>query len=114
MIPPQRNRFATLLEIYFAIPTYINAPRDTLFVGKGSVRLQPGGVRGCLNKIGARAGVENVHPHRFRRTLATNLINRGMSVQEVAAILGHENINTTMTYIYINKSNVKSSYQKHI
>ena len=87
---------------------------DALFIGKGSARLQPGGVRTMLNKIGEKAEVEHVHPHRFRRTLATNLISRGMTVQEVAKILGHENINTTMTYIYVDKANVKISYQKHI
>ena len=49
-----------------------------LFAGKGSTRLKPGGVRCMLKKVAARAGVDNVHPHRFRRTLATSLINRGM------------------------------------
>ena len=84
-----------------------------LFVGKGSERLHPGGVRKRLNEIGERAGVENVHPHRFRRTLATNLINHGMPIQEVANILGHEKIDTTMTYVYIDKQNVKNSYRKY-
>ena len=56
----------------------------------------PGGVREMLRNIGKRANISNVHPHRFRRTLATNLINRGMPVQEVAKILGHEKLDTTM------------------
>ncbi|MBO7727345.1 MAG: site-specific integrase, partial [Oscillospiraceae bacterium] len=84
-----------------------------LFAGKGSDRLQPGGVRHMLEQIGIRAKVDNVHPHRFRRTLATNLISRGMSIQEVAAILGHDNINTTMTYVYLDQSAVKNSYHKY-
>lgn len=84
-----------------------------LFVGKGNKRLNPGGVRKRLNELGEKAGVENVHPHRFRRTLATNLIDRGMPIQEVAAILGHEKIDTTMTYIYISKTNVKNAYHKY-
>ena len=46
-------------------------------------------------------------------TLATNLINRGMSIQEVASILGHDKIDTTMSYIYIDKNNVKTAYQKY-
>ena len=83
-----------------------------LFVGRGAKRIQPGGVRLVLSKIGSAAGVENVHPHRFRRTLATNLISRGMSIQEVAAILGHDNINTTMQYVYLEQSAIKSSYHK--
>lgn len=83
-----------------------------LFVGKGSSRLTPDGVRYALKQIEARSGVENVHPHRFRRTLATSLISHGMAVQEVAAILGHDKIDTTMTYIYLDQSAVESSYRK--
>lgn len=85
-----------------------------LFIGKGTDRMTPGGVRFRLNTIAKNANVENVHPHRFRRTLATNLIDRGMPIQEVASILGHENINTTMTYVCINKSNVKNAYRKYV
>ncbi len=85
---------------------------DALFVGKGSERMTPGGIRSKLHSIADKAGVENVHPHRFRRTLATNLINHGMSIQEVAKILGHEKIDTTMTYIYIDQENVKNAYKK--
>ena len=71
-----------------------------------------GGVRAMLKRIEKDSGVENIHPHRFRRTLATALIDRGMAIQDVAAILGHSNINTTTTYIYTNKENVKSTYRK--
>lgn len=84
-----------------------------LFAGKGNIRLQPGGVRCMLKKVAARAGVENVHPHRFRRTLATGLINRGMAIQEVARILGHEKIDTTMKYVYINDRDVKNNYRRY-
>lgn len=85
---------------------------DALFVGKAAVRLNNGGVRAMLKRIEKETGVENIHPHRFRRTLATSLINKGMAIQEVAAILGHSNINTTMTYIHVDAENVKSSYKK--
>ena len=61
----------------------------------------------------AHTGVQNVHPHRFRRTLATNLILHGMPIQEVSLILGHDKIDTTMRYIYTDQSNVKHSYQKY-
>lgn len=64
-----------------------NCTSGPLFLGRGDIRLEPGGVRTMLNKVAERAGVENVHPHRFRRTLATNLIKRGMTIQEVARIL---------------------------
>ena len=78
-----------------------------------TARLTPHGVREMLVKLGDRVGVENVHPHRFRRTLATNLINHGMPIQEVACILGHENLDTTMKYVYLDKANVKNAYRKY-
>ena len=86
---------------------------EALFVGKGSERLTPDGVRYALKRIEARSGVENVHPHRFRRTLATNLISHGMAIQEVAAILGHDKIDTTMTYVYIDQRSVENAYRKY-
>lgn len=84
-----------------------------LFTGKGTDRLTAQGARYALSVIAKRADVENVHPHRFRRTLATNLINRGMPIQEVAAILGHEKIDTTLRYVFIEKENVKNAYRKY-
>ena len=62
--------------------------------------------------LGAAAGVDNVHPHRFRRTLATNLIAHGMQLPEVAAILGHDKIDTTMTYVHLDQRNVEASYRR--
>lgn len=82
-----------------------------LFYGRGG-RIHPGGVRAMLKKLEAISGVDNVHPHRFRRTLATNLIHRGMAIQEVAHILGHDKIDTTMEYVYIEDSNVQSAYRR--
>ena len=84
-----------------------------LFCGKGTERLTPGGVRMMLKQIEAASGVENIHPHRFRRTLATNLINHGMQLQEVSEILGHTNVNTTMEYVYIEKEKVKNNYKRY-
>ena len=66
-----------------------------------------------LHRVSDRAGVENTHPHRFRRTLATNLIDHGMPIQEVATLLGHDKIDTTMTYVYIDEKNVKNSFRKY-
>lgn len=83
-----------------------------MFVGKGSKRLTPGGVRFMLHKLAEAAGVENVHPHRFRRTLASSLADHGMPIQEVACILGHEKLETTMKYVYIDKANVKNDYRR--
>lgn len=86
----------------------------SLFSGKGSERMTPGGVRAMLKRLEKRSGVEHVHPHRFRRTLATELIDHGMPIQEVASILGHDKIDTTMTYVYVSKTNVRSSYNKYM
>ena len=85
---------------------------NALFMGKAGQRLLNGGVRAMLKRIEAETGVENVHPHRFRRTLATSLIDKGMAIQDVAAILGHANINTTTRYIFISKENVKANYAR--
>ena len=96
---------------------YFNKRKDdneALFIGKRNERLQASGVRRMLKRIEKRSGVENIHPHRFRRTLATNLINRGMPIQEVKTILGHEKIETTMDYIYIDQQNVENAYRKYI
>lgn len=90
-----------------------NDEHEALFIGKGSTRLTPGGVRYMLHRVADRAGVENTHPHRFRRTLATNLIDHGMPIQEVATLLGHDKIDTTMTYVYIDEKNVKNSFRKY-
>lgn len=98
------------LKAYFAERQDI-AP--ALFVGKGAKRLQPGGVRCELNKIAARAGVDHVHPHKFRRTLATELARHGMPIQEVANVLGHDHIDTTMQYVILNTDDVKHSYMRY-
>ena len=88
---------------------------NALFVGKGAKRLLPGGVRCMLKHVQGFANIETtVHPHRFRRTLATNLIHHGMPIQEVARILGHEKIDTTMKYVCLNDSDIKYSYNKYL
>ena len=86
---------------------------EALFIGKGTRRLLPNGVRLMLRKLGELADVENVHPHKFRRTLATNLIRHGMPIQEVASILGHEKLDTTMRYIVLDQTQIKQHYNKY-
>ena len=84
---------------------YLSSRNDTceaLFVNKRGGRLQPGGVRAMLKALSEKAGVDNVHPHRFRRTMVTRLLNRGMPIQEVAIIVGHERVDTTMQYFSSN------------
>lgn len=85
---------------------------DFLFYNKKRQPLNPGGVRHILKTIEERAGVTNVHPHRFRRTFATSLANRGMDIQEIGKLLGHANLNTTLTYVYSSDEKVRNSYLK--
>jgi site-specific recombinase XerD len=86
---------------------------DVLFCNMYHERLRSGGVNRILNTIGKRAGVENVHPHRFRRTFATNLARRGMEIQEIQKLLGHSNINTTMIYVSTDDTKVRASYSRY-
>lgn len=87
---------------------------NALFLNHSDERMGNGGVRVVLNTIGKRAKVDNVHPHRFRRTFATGLAARGMAVQEIQKLLGHTNINTTMRYVQMDDRKVKASYQQYI
>ena len=99
-----------------AIAEYLEERTDdyeALFIGKGTKRIHPGGVRFMLTKLAERSGVEHVHPHKFRRTLATTLIKHGMPIQEVATVLGHDKLDTTMQYVVLDKTDVKYSYRKY-
>lgn len=95
---------------------YVDERKDdlpALFIGKGSERLTPGGIRRILNRISKKAGVEGVHPHRFRRTLATNLMKAGMPIERVQKILGHVKITTTQFYIYVDDTDVQHDYMRY-
>lgn len=61
-----------------------------------------------------KLGVEKVHPHKFRRTMATRAIEKGMPIEQVQKILGHEQIDTTLRYAMVNQNNVKLSHRKYI
>lgn len=77
-------------------------------------RLLIGGVETRLREIGKRADMQKVHPHKFRRTLATRAIDKGMPIEQVQRLLGHVKIDTTMHYAMVNQANVKSSHRKYI
>ena len=101
---------ADLLKKYFAGRTD-GCP--ALFCSKRGDRLQPGGVRAMLKTLETESGVDHVHPHKFRRTLATDLARRGMPIQEIANILGHDKIDTTMKYVMLNDEDIKYSYRRY-
>ena len=95
---------------------YIHSRKETgdaLFYSKNHEPIRTNGIRFILNNVAKRAGVSNVHPHRFRRTFATNLSKRGMAVQEIQKLMGHANINTTLVYIATDDSMVQASYKKY-
>lgn len=77
-------------------------------------RLMIGGVETRIREIGKRADMQKVHPHKFRRTLATRAIDKGMPIEQVQRLLGHVKIDTTMHYAMVNQANVKNSHRKFI
>ena len=77
-------------------------------------RLMISGVETRLKKIGENADLRKVHPHKFRRTLATRAIDKGMPIEQVQHLLGHVKIDTTMHYAMVNQMNVKNSHRKFI
>lgn len=98
---------------------YIESRRDenpALFVSLNAPheRLEIGGVESRLRKIGNDLGIDNVHPHRFRRTLATVAIDKGMPIEQLQQLLGHQRIDTTLQYAMVKQSNVKIAHRKYI
>lgn len=89
---------------------------DALFVSlrQPHSRITINGVESRLKTIGDRLGVKKVHPHKFRRTLATAAIDKGMPVEQLQRLLGHERIDTTMQYAMVKQSNVKDSHRRYI
>ncbi|MCM1173706.1 MAG: tyrosine-type recombinase/integrase [Blautia sp.] len=89
---------------------------EALFVSQKQPheRLTIAGVEEILRRLGRETGIEKVHPHRFRRTMATNILNKGMPIEEVKEILGHVKLDTTLIYCQINKENVKHHHRKYM
>ena len=77
-------------------------------------RLKISGVEIRLRELGKSVGLTKIHPHKFRRTMATRAIDRGMPIEQVQKILGHSQIDTTMQYAIVNQNNVKNSHRRYI
>lgn len=112
-------------EVYFNARTklhlkkYLELRTDdcpALFVSLNSpkTRLTISGVEVRLRQLGKRLGVNKVHPHKFRRTLATMAIDKGMPIEQVQRLLGHVKIDTTLRYAMVNQANVKMAHRKYI
>ena len=112
-------------KVYFDVRTklhiqnYLTERTDNnpaLFVSLNAPnqRLQISGVETRLRKLGRKLQIYNIHPHKFRRTMATKAIDKGMPIEQVQKLLGHQQIDTTMQYAMVNQNNVKSSHRKYI
>jgi site-specific recombinase XerD len=77
-------------------------------------RLQIGGVETRLREMGKQLDIPKVHPHKFRRTLATMAIDKGMPIEQLQQLLGHQRIDTTLKYAMVKQSNVKLAHRKYI
>lgn len=112
-------------KVYFDAKTkihlqnYLNSRKDeneALFVSliKPYNRLQISGVEIRIRQLGRKLNISKVHPHKFRRTLATRAIDKGMPIEQVQQLLGHQKIDTTMQYAMVDQSNVKLAHKKYI
>ena len=113
-------------KVYFDAKTKVHLKRyleqridysEALFVTLDSPfeRLKISGVEIRLRKLGRLASLDQrVHPHKFRRSMATRAIDKGMPIEQVQKLLGHQQIDTTMHYAMVNQSNVKISHRKFI
>lgn len=93
-----------------------NDDNPALFVSlkAPSNRISIGGVEVRLRKFGKQLGLQKVHPHKFRRTLATMAIDKGMPIEQLQQLLGHRRIDTTLQYAMVKQSNVKMAHRKYI
>lgn len=101
------------------LQNYLNSRADdneALFVSllEPHDRLEIAGVEIMLRKLGHNLDIHKVHPHKFRRTLATRAIDKGMPVEQVQKLLGHQKIDTTMEYAIVDQQNVKNSHRKYL
>ena len=112
-------------EVYFSskskmyIKKYLETRTDNneaLFVSliKPYNRLGISGIEILIRNLGKEANINKVHPHKFRRTMATMAIDKGMPIEQVQKLLGHIKIDTTMEYEMVNQNNVKNSHRKYI
>lgn len=112
-------------EVYFDARTkihlqnYLNRRTDNnsaLFVSllKPYNRLKISGVEIRLRELGRKTNIRKVHPHKFRRTMATKAIDKGMPIEQVQVLLGHRKIDTTLQYAMVNQNNVRNSHKKFI
>ncbi len=108
-------------KVYFdavtasALQEYLDSRKDgceALFINRYKKRFHDGGIRAMLIRVAKVGGVFHVHPHKFRRTKATDMSRHGMPIQYIQAILGHEKIDTTMQYVQMDDDDVENNYRR--
>lgn len=89
---------------------------EALFISliKSYKRLGISEVEIAIRNLGRNANINKVHPHKFRRTMATMAIDKGMPIEQVQKLLGHIKIDTTMHYAMVNQNNIKNSHRKYV
>lgn len=100
-----QNYLETRTDNNPALFVTLNAPHN---------RLKSGGIETRLREIGRELGMDRVHPHKFRRTLATMAIDKGMPIEQLQKLLGHQRIDTTLQYAMVKQSNVKLAHKKFV
>ena len=105
----------TKIHLQYYLESRTDAER-ALFVSHRSpyARLQIGGTEAMLRRLGRKLGIAKAHPHKFRRTMATTAIDKGMPIEQVQRLLGHQKIDTTMHYAMVKQQNVKLAHRKYI
>ena len=91
-----------------------NNPALFVSLYKQHTRLTIGGVESRLKPLGEKVGISRVYPHKFRRTLATTAIDKGMPIEQLQQLLGHKRIDTTLHYAMVKQQNVKIAHRKYI
>ena len=121
-----KNRYGQKLSAYYFdartkihLQNYLNERNDdnpALFISIRAPheRLKIGGIECRLRELGKRLDIPKVHPHKFRRTLATMAIDKGMPIEQLQQLLGHKRIDTTLQYAMVKQSNVKMAHRKYI
>ena len=105
VIEARKQELVELDRLMKALFVTLDAPHD---------RLKISGVEIRLRKLGRKLSLERIHPHKFRRSMATRAIDKGMPIEQVQKILGHSQIDTTMQYAMVNQNNVKTAHQKYL
>lgn len=113
----KERKFYFSIAAKYYIEKYLETRGDdniALFVGQGAKRLKHSGIGRNLRDLGKECGVKDVHPHRFRRTFATNLLRKGVPLEQIRVFLGHSQIATTKLYVVEDEDEIKFNHKRYV